>query len=113
MEALLGTTIPVFVGVTVILFGGAAAMMGRAVGGTWRPPWQCVFYGLMLGITDRFVIYALFDGDGLSISGLIIDGAIIIGFALFAHRVTLVHRMVAQYPWLFERAGPLSWRPKG
>jgi hypothetical protein len=29
-----------------------------------------------------------------------------------AFRATQVGRMVAQYPWLYERSGPLSYRRK-
>ena len=50
MEAILGASWPVFIGVTVILFGGAAFLMGQAIGGTWRPAWQNVLYGLLLGL---------------------------------------------------------------
>ena len=37
---------------------------------------------------------------------------ILLAIASFAHRVTRVHRMVSQYPWLYERSSPLSWRTK-
>ncbi|MSP82101.1 MAG: hypothetical protein EXQ94_03970 [Alphaproteobacteria bacterium] len=112
MESLLGTSIAVFIGVTIILFGGAALMMGRAVGATWRPAWHCVGYGLMLGVADRFLIFALFGGDGLSLTGLAIDTGLIIAIALLARRVTQVNRMIGQYPWMYERTGLLGWREK-
>jgi hypothetical protein len=26
--------------------------------------------------------------------------------------ITIARKMVSQYPWLYERAGLLAWRPK-
>ena len=48
MTALLGTSVAVFIGLHVILLGGAGFMTGNAVASTWRPAWQVVFYGLLL-----------------------------------------------------------------
>ena len=52
----------VFLLVTVVLGGGAAALAGRAVALTWRPWWQVVVYMLMLGAAVRFIHFALFEG---------------------------------------------------
>jgi hypothetical protein len=113
MSELLGTSLPVFIGVTLILTGGAAYMTGQALGATWRPVWQVVAYALLLGCADRFITFALFDGILVSLSGYVIDTAVIAAIALFAFRVTRVHKMVSQYPWLYEKAGPFAWRDKG
>jgi hypothetical protein len=107
------SNIYVFIGLTVCLFGGAAFLMGQAIGETWRPMWQCVAYGLLLGCADRFFANALFAEDMVSIAGYAIDSAVLVGIALFAARLTRARRMVSQYPWLYERTGPLSWRAKG
>jgi hypothetical protein len=40
MQDILGSSLPVFIGVTLILFGGAAIMTGHALAGTWRPAWH-------------------------------------------------------------------------
>jgi uncharacterized protein DUF6867 len=37
---------------------------------------------------------------------------VILAIALSAHRFTLARKMVAQYPWLYERSGLLNWREK-
>jgi len=111
-ENLVGTTLPVFLGVTVVLFGGAAFMMGQALAQTWRPAWQNVLYGLLLAVADRFAVFALFGGDGLSATGYVIDAAVIIGISLFAYRATAVRKIVAQYPWLYELNGLLGYREK-
>ena len=67
MESLLGTTLDVWIGVTLVLTGGASFMTGQAIARTWRPVWQVVAYGLLLAIVSRFFIYALFDGYMLDI----------------------------------------------
>jgi hypothetical protein len=109
METILGASWPVFIGVTVVLFGGAAFLMGQAIGGTWRPAWQNVAYGLMLGVANRFLVFALFGGPFLEPVPYLFNTAVLVGLALLAYRLTLVHKMVSQYPWLYERAGLFSW----
>ena len=44
-----GNSIWVFVLLTVILGGGAAALTGRAVASAWRPWWHVVGFVLLLG----------------------------------------------------------------
>lgn len=100
----------VFLLLTVILFGGAAFLMGQAIADTWRPAWQNVVYGLLLAGANRFLDGALFKGDWLDGWQYALDAVVIIAIALFAHRVTLARKMVTQYPWLYEPAGLLSWR---
>jgi len=112
MESLLGTSWPVFIGLTVVLFGGASFLMGQALAETWRPAWQNVLFGLMLGAADRFLNFALFGGELLTITGYVIHSAVLVAIALAAYRLTQAHKMVAQYPWLYERAGLFAWREK-
>ena len=112
MEALLGETLPVFIGITVVLVGFAAFMTGQALASTWRPLRQVVFYSLLLGFVDRFLTWALFQGESLLLSGYLIDTAVIFTIALLAFRLTLARRMTTQYPWLYERAGIFSWRER-
>jgi hypothetical protein len=110
MEDLLGAPIPVFIGVTLVLFGGAAIMTGNALAATWRPVWQCVVYGLLLGIADRLMGALLFTGELLSVTGYLINAAVLTGMLLIAYRATQAYKMVSQYPWLYERAGVFGWR---
>lgn len=102
----------VFILLTIIIFGGAAFMMGQAIAETWRPAWQNVPYGFLLAAFNRFLDGALFKGDWLDPWQYLLDAAVIIGIALFACRITLVRKMVTQYPWLYEPAGLLSWRDR-
>ena len=112
MQAVLGATPGVFIGTTVILFGFAAIMTGQALARTWRPMWHAIPYALLLAIGARFIKYALFGGQLLSLSGYVISAIILIALTLFAYRVTLARKMVTQYPWLYERAGLFGWREK-
>ena len=50
----------VFLIFTVLIAGGAAFLMGQAIAATWRPIWQCVSYGILLGFAERFMVFALF-----------------------------------------------------
>ena len=110
MESVLGTSPGVFLALTVIIMGGAGYMTGHALAVTWRPLWQVCLYCLLLGAADRFLTFALFQGPLLSLTGYIIDSAVITAIALLAYRLTRVRRMVSQYPWLYARSGPFSWR---
>jgi hypothetical protein len=112
MEAVLGTSLPVFIGITLVLFGGAAFLMGQALAETWRPAWQNVVYGAMLTLGDQFITFALFGGELLSLTAYIVHAAVLIAIALTAYRMTRAWRMVQQYPWLYERAGLFNWRDK-
>jgi hypothetical protein len=109
---LLGASAGPFAILTVVLFGGAALAAGRALARHWRPLWQVLPYALLLGMGDRFLLYALFDGDLLSPSGYAVAAAILLLFCLFAYRITLARLMLRQYPWLYEAAGPFSWRER-
>jgi ABC-type uncharacterized transport system permease subunit len=112
MQALLGTSLGVFIGLTLIIIGGAAIMTGRALADSWKSPWQVVFACVGLAVADRFLTYALFGGELLNLSGLVIAFAVITAMALVAHRLTLVHKMVAQYPWRYERESLWTYREK-
>lgn len=112
MEQLIGSSLSVFIGVTCILAGGAAWMTGQAIAATWRPAWQVVVYAFLLGLADRFIVFALFEGELLSLAGYLVDSLVLLAVAATAYRVTLVARMVRQYPWLYERTTAFGWRER-
>jgi len=111
MDNLLGAPLGVFIGVTLVLFGAAAWLTGQALAGTWRPAWQAFAYAPLLAAVDRFLIFALFEGELLSLWGYLLHAAVLLAIMLLAYRVTRARRMVSQYPWLYERAGLIAWRP--
>lgn len=113
MEDVLGSDIPVFIGITLVLMGFATYMAGQALAGTWRPLWQAFPYSLMLGAADRFLTWALFQGPLLSLMAYVFDTAILLVICLLAYRLTQTRKMVSQYPWIYERSGLFGWREKG
>ncbi|MGC1954225.1 MAG: DUF6867 family protein [Gammaproteobacteria bacterium] len=107
----LGTKPSVFLGVTVMLMGGAAFLTGQSVANAWQRGWQVIIYSLFLAIAARFLIYALFQGE-VVLSGFILDWVVLTGIGLAAHRATRARRFAAQYPWLYERTGLWSYRKR-
>jgi branched-chain amino acid transport system ATP-binding protein len=98
---------------TIVIMGGAGYMTGQAVASTWRPIWQAIAYSVLLGVVDRFLVFALFEGALLSLPGLILDTAVIMAICLIGYRITRVAKIVGQYPWLYERTGYFILRPRG
>lgn len=113
METLFGADPLVTLLFTCVIGGFLAYMTGSACASTWKPIWQVVFYTLLLGVAERFFVYALFDGELLSVTGWLLDTAILVAIGILAYRATQARKMVAQYPWLYDRAGLLGWRNKG
>ena len=103
-------SIGVFVLVTIVLGGGAAALAGRAVAKTWRPWWQVVVYMLILGAAVRFIHFALFNGTLLSFHYYVVDSAICIVLGFIGFRTARVAQMITQYRWINQLNGPLRWR---
>lgn len=110
MESLLGSSLAVFVGITVVLFGGASWMTGRALALTWKPLWLVIPYGLLLSLGARFLTFALFNGKLLSLSGYLLSTAVLVLVMFFAWRLYRVQQMLRQYPWLYKRRGLFAWR---
>jgi hypothetical protein len=98
--------------VTGILGGLAAWATGRAIADTWRPYYQLIAYMMLLGGAVRFIHFALFGADLLSLPSYVSDVLYLLAVGSLAFRLTRTHRMVTQYRWLYERAGPLSWRER-
>jgi hypothetical protein len=96
--------------VTGVLGGGAAWLAGRAIALSWRPPLHVVLAMVLLAAAARFIHFALFGGDLLSLSSYGCDFAIFLAVGLIAWRATRAAQLVRQYPWLYARSGPLSWR---
>jgi hypothetical protein len=112
MESILGTSLGVFIGLTVIIAGGAAMMTGRAQADGWKPAWHVVLACVGLALANRFLVYALFEGDILSLSGFLVGFLVITVLALLAWRVTLVRKIVRQYPWRYQRVSLFAYRKR-
>jgi hypothetical protein len=102
----------VFVLLTVILGGGAAALTGRAIAATWRPWWHVFPLALLLGAAVRFLHFALFGGTLLSLHYYVADTAVCLMCGLIGFRLMRVSQMVTCYGWINERADLYRWRPR-
>lgn len=98
--------------ITGIIGGGAAWLAGRAIALTWRPFWHAIGYMLLLGLAVRFAHFALGSGTLVSLPSYLADTLYLCAVGGLGWRATRARQMVSQYPWLYERAGPLNWRPK-
>lgn len=105
ITALTGQPLYVFIGLTLVLFGGASWAMGRALALNWRSAWQVLPYGVLMGAADRFMSFALFQAPLLHPTGFLVNSAILVAIGLVAFRIARTGKLVAQYPWLYQRAG--------
>jgi hypothetical protein len=78
----------------------------------WRAVWLTIFYMVLLGLALRFFHFALFNGDLLSFHYFVTDTLVLVLAAMLGYRTTRVSQMTNQYPWLYERSGPFSWKEK-
>jgi small-conductance mechanosensitive channel len=102
----------IFVLVTIVLGGGAAALAGRAIATTWRPWGNVIAYSFILGAAVRFIHFALFGGTLLSLHYYLVDSAVCLAFALLGFRAARATQMVTHYRWLYVPDGTLRWRRK-
>ena len=112
METFLGAPLAVFVGLTLVLAGGAVISAGRSVGDNWKPASLVVLAALGITLADRFLIFALFEGKLLSVWGFLFHFAILAALGLLSWQVARVGRMVRQYPWRYERVSPFAYRER-
>ena len=113
MSGLLGSSPLVFFCLTIVIAGAAAMLAGGAIARNWKPPIQVVGTAFGLALADRFLKYALFQEPFLSLSGLIAAFVVLLALGLLAWRSAKAATMVRQYPWLYERVSPFSWKEKG
>jgi hypothetical protein len=98
--------------VTGAIGGGAALLAGRAISATWRPFWHVIAYMTMLGAGVRFLHFALYQADILSLPSYLVDTIFLMAVGSISYRMTRVRQMARQYPWLYEQTGPFSWRER-
>ena len=108
-----GETIVDIVLVTGVIGAGAAWLSGRAIAASWRGQSRVVLTALLLAAAARFFHFALFQGQLLSAASFACDALIFLVVSLIAWQTTRASLMVRQYPWLYARTGPLTWREIG
>jgi hypothetical protein len=113
MSLLIEQSWPLYLILTCVLGGGAAFMTGRSLALAWRPWWQLAAAVLLLGAAVRFLDYALFAGQLLSLHYYLTDTLTLALAAAAGFRLTRAEQMVTRYHWLYRRTGPFSWTDKG
>ena len=110
MDTIWSESPPDFLLITLLLGGGAAYLVGRAVAQTWRAVASLAAYLVLLDCSVRFIHFAL-AGDALVAPGsFLIDLAVLGVLGGLGFRLTRAGQISGQYPWLFRRSGPLSWK---
>ena len=102
----------VFLLLSVAIGGGAAFLAGRALAITWRPLSRVILFMVPLAAAVRFFHFALFQETLLSLHYFLVDFVILVVAAVLGYRMTRASQMTTQYSWLYEKAGPFSWRER-
>ena len=98
----------------VVALGGLFGMAtGRAIAGTWKPVLTVVPALLLLAAAVRFLLYALAGEDLLSPYYYAVALVVVAVGGIYGHRSHRAEQMCRQYPWLFNRSGPLGWTDHG
>jgi len=108
-EAILSKSVAVFV-ILALVFGLCSWLAGQAAARGWRSLGVALAYAVLIALADRFLLFALRDASLLDPAGFALALAMFLSVAALAHRWNQVDMMISQYPWLYERAGPLGWR---
>ena len=109
-----------FIGITVVLGGGAAWLLGRATALIWAPYWKLVFYAFLLTAALRFIHFSLFGGSfflpvenfATAVHYGVVDFIVLLAAATLGRRVMRTRQMMGQYGFIYEAAGRLNWRPR-
>ncbi|MFG1423840.1 DUF6867 family protein [Roseixanthobacter liquoris] len=101
-----------FMLVTLFLGGGAAWLTGRAVANGWKPFALVLAYSLLLTAAVRFCHFALFKGTLFALDYYLVEAVLLFAIATLGFRSVRKQQMTVRYDWLYESAGPLSWRNK-
>lgn len=109
VEAILGSSLSVFLGLTVVLMGFAAWLTGRAMAEHWRGPLQVIAACFGLAIAARFLTFALFHGPLFSLSGFLAAWLVLSALGLLSFRIHHVARLARQYPWKYRRVSLFSY----
>lgn len=101
-----------FVFILMMALGGAAAWAsGRAVAATWSPAWMIGPYMIILSAGVRFLQFALFQEELLSLHYYLVTLIILLAIAGLSYRSTRAAQMATQYSWAYKKAG-LNWRAR-
>ena len=91
----------------------AAWQIGKTVASDWKELSTMVIYTLFLGAGARFLHFALYQAQFLSLGRYIADTLVLLAVAYIGYRFTRTNMMTSQYHWLYEKASPISWKDRG
>jgi len=101
-----------FLLMTLTLFGWCSYQLGKAMANTWQSISLMIFYVFLLTLFDRFLLFALFEQELLSIILFFIDFITLSLISSISYRVAKINYMVNQYPWKYEKIGFFSYKNK-
>jgi hypothetical protein len=101
----------VFLLLTVVIGGAAAIASGRALAKTWGPAWALVPSMIVLSCAVRFLHFALYQEELLSLQFYAVTLIILLIASFSGYRSMRATQMATQYSWAFAKSG-LSWRPR-
>ncbi len=91
----------------------AAWMIGKSVATDWNGMTHLFGFVLILGLGVRFLHFALYQAQFISLSRYIVDTLVLAVVAYVGYRYTRTNQMTTQYHWLYEKLSPLSFRERG
>jgi len=97
---------------TFTLFGWCSYQLGKAMANTWQHISLMIFYVFLLTAFDRFLLFALFEQELLSVIMFFIDFITLSIISLISYRITKISYMVNQYPWKYQKSGFFSYKNK-
>ena len=97
---------------TFILFGWCSYQLGKAMANTWQSISLMIFYVFFLTLFDRFLLFALFEQELLSLIMFFIDFTTLSLISLISYRIAKISYMVNQYPWKYQKVGFFSYKNK-
>ena len=112
MSLFVENTLLLYLILTCLLGGGAAFMMGRALATGWRPFWHLILTTMIMGLALRFLHFALFEGNFVSLHYYFTDTATLLAFSALGFQLRRTRQMVTSYHWLYKRTSPLTWTNK-
>ncbi|RTR11633.1 DUF6867 family protein, partial [Azospirillum griseum] len=77
METLLGSSLPVFLFLTLLVFGGFGVLTGQTLAEGWKPLSAVWGYSLLLGVGDRFLAWGLAGEQLLAPWGFLVHTIVI------------------------------------
>ena len=101
-----------FVFVLLTVLGAAAAIASRrALAKTWSPLWLILPSMAVLSAAVRFLHFALFQEELLSLHYYVVTLVVMLAVAWVSYKSMRATQMATQYSWSYEKVG-LNWRAR-